>query len=116
MINVKDRETAIRIVESFNALSVVLPIYDEEARRAFRATFDVDIADLLPEFFRSISRLSISNQSDFELYLNYFAELVKYVKMERDNIPIPNNGNDGYFIQCRDIAEKLLNAWAVKEK
>ena len=115
MIKVEDYETALRTVESFNALSVVLPIYDEEARSVFRASFKIDMADLLPEFFRSLALIALKNNDDFELYMNYFSELVRYVKKDRNKIPKPANMNDEYFIEMRDSAKKLLNAWLVKE-
>ena len=110
MIDVKDYETALRTVEAFNALSVVLPIYDEEARSVFRASFKVDMADLLPEFFRSLALIALKNNTDFELFMNYFSELVRYVKKDRKEIPRPADMNDDYFIQMRDSAKKLLNA------
>jgi len=115
MIKVEDYETALRTVESFNALSVVLPIYDEEARSVFRASFKIDMADLLPEFFRSLALIALKNNDDFELYMNYFSELVRYVKKDRKEIPKPANMGDEYFIEMRDSAKKLLNAWMIKQ-
>ena len=114
MIRVENIETATRTIEAFNALSVILPIYDDEARSVFRATFQIDMADLLPEFFRSLALLAIRNKDEFDLYLNYFTELLRYIKHERDNLPKPKNFDDRYFTELRDSAEKLLKSWMVK--
>lgn len=114
MIKVKDREKAIRTIEAFHTFSVVLPIYDEEARSLFRASFKADMADLLPQFFQSLALESIKNESGFNQYVNYFNDLLKYVNGEIDEIPKPLNANDNYFLNVRYQAEKLLNAWNVK--
>lgn len=116
MIKVKDKEKAIRTVEAFNALSVVLPIYDDEAQRVFRASFGIDMAELMPSFFRDLALMSLKNEEGFDSYANYFEELIRYVNKERKEIPKPKNSNDSYFIHLREQAEKLLNAWMVKEK
>jgi len=114
MIKVDNIETATRTIESFNALSVILPIYDDEARSVFRATFKIDMADLLPEFFRSLALIALKNKDEFNLYLNYFSELIRYMKQEREGLPKPADLDDDYFIQLRDSAEKLLKSWMVK--
>ena len=116
MIRVDDIETATRTIEAFNALSVVLPIYDEEARSVFRATFRIDMADLLPEFFRSLALIALKNKDDFNLYLNYFQELIRYMKQERKKLPQPVNLDDDYFVNLRDSAESLLKSWMIKEE
>ena len=114
MIKVENIETATRTIEAFNALSVVLPVYDDEARSVFRASFKIDMADLIPEFFKSLSLIALRNKDEFQLYLNYFEELIRYIKGERKQLPKPNNSDDEYFTQLRDSAEKLLNAWMIK--
>jgi len=114
MIRVDNIETATRTIEAFNALSVILPIYDDEARSVFRATFQIDMADLLPEFFRSLALIGLKNKDEFDLYINYFQELLKYIKQERDNLPKPKDLDDSYFIELRTSAEKLLKAWMIK--
>ena len=116
MIAVDNKEIAVRTIEAFNAFSTVLPIYDAEARSVFRATFQVDMADLLPEFFRSLALIALKNKKEFDSYLDYFSELIRYVKNERKTIPKPLDANDEIFTSVRTTAEKLLNAWMVKEK
>ena len=115
MIRVNDYEKAVRTVEAFNALSVVLPIYDEEARSVFRASFKIDMADLMPEFFRSLALIAIKNEDDFDSYINYFVELGRYVKKQRKEIPMPSNMDDAYYLKMRSSAEKMLNAWMVRK-
>ena len=114
MIKTKNIEKATRTIEAFNALAVVLPIYDEEARRVFRAAFKSDIADLLPEFFRSLALIAVKNPDEFDSYINYIEELISYIKQKRDTIPRPIDATDSYFIDARYHAEKLLKAWMVK--
>lgn len=114
MIKVKDREKAIRLVEVFHTLSVVLPIYDEEARSLFRATFKVDMADMIPQFFQSLALESFRNPNAFLDYLNYFKDLIKYLEGELDQIPKPGNSDDQYFLNIRNQAIKLMNAWRVE--
>lgn len=116
MIKVSNLEAATRTIEAFNALSVVLPIYDDEARSVFRASFRIDMADLMPEFFRNLALIALRNKTEFDSYLNYFEELIKYIKQDRKKIPLPSNVNDSYFIDARSQATKLLNAWLIRQE
>lgn len=116
MIETENIELATRTIEAFNALSVVLPLYDSEARSVFRAAFKMDMADLLPEFFKSLALIALKNEKEFNLYLNFFEELIRYMKQKRNKLPQPNNLDDSYFINMRESAEKLLKAWMIKEK
>lgn len=115
MIKVNDIETATRIIESANALSVILPLYDEEARRVFRATFKIDIADLMPEFFRQVALIALKRPQEFNAYMTYFEELISYIKKNRKTIPKPLDADDAYFTDARHRAKKLLNTWMIKQ-
>ena len=68
-------ELSVRTVEAFHALSVVLPIYDEEARHFVRATTKADIATIIPYFFMDLSRLAIKHPGKFNAYLDYICLL-----------------------------------------
>lgn len=116
MIKTKNKEKAIRLIEVFHTLSVILPIYDEEARALFRASFKVDMADLLPKFFQSLALESIKNDTALNEYLNYFKKLIKYLDGEINEIPKPNNAEDEYFLNIRNQAEKMLNSWKIEEE
>ena len=116
MIEVADKEKAIRLVEVFHTLSVILPIYDDEARALFRASFKVDMADMIPKFFQSLALESIQNPSQFLEYMTYFKKLIKYLDGELDELPKPDNSQDNYFLSVRYQAEKLLNSWNVVSK
>lgn len=116
MIEVADREKAIRLVEVFHTLSVILPIYDEEARSLFRASFKVDMVDMIPKFFQSLALESLQNPEQFLAYMTYFKKLIKYLDGELNELPKPDNAQDGYFTAIRHEAEKMLNAWKVVSK
>jgi len=116
MIRVENQERAIRLIEAMNALSTVFPIYDEESRKVFRAAFNLDIADLLPQFFRSLALMMIKNEKEAMLYVNYVEELVKYIQQKRDMIPEPENSDHYFFEKCRRKAEQLTRSWMVKSK
>lgn len=110
----EDKEKAVRIVEAFNALSVVLPIYDDEARRVFRATFKQDMAAIIPKFFMDLSRLSIKNPKEFEEYMLYMKELIHYVMTPNDKLPIPKDAEVQPYLDAKNEARKMVNSWNVR--
>lgn len=115
MIKVQNKERAIRIVEAWNALSVVLPLYDQEARAAFRAAFGLDMADMIPKFFMDLARHSLGEPEKYEMYVDYLQDLILYTNGEYDEIPKPENARDAQYLEVRVYAEKMVNSWNVKE-
>lgn len=114
MIEVENKERAIRTIESFHLLSIVLPIYDDEARAVFRASFKHDIADLIPDLFRHIALVCVKDQNEFFLYLDFIADLIKYIKGEKNNYPLPEGCREDEQTLARERAIKLINSWNVK--
>lgn len=118
MMKVKDIERATRTIEAFNMMAIVLPIYDDEARRVFRASFKVDMADLIPHFFKSLALECIRRPEGFQEYLTYVKRLIEYTEGKGKAIPLPKDADDhteAYFRDAREAAEKMLRAWAVRQ-
>ena len=114
MILVKDKERAIRTIEAFNALSVVLPIYDPELRGAFRGAFKIDMYHLLPKFFQDLARLAIRHDTELMMYLDYVEKLIEYIRNPTAKLPVPENAYEAAFTECREEAEMMMNSWYVR--
>lgn len=108
-------ETQIRVLEAFNALSSVLPLYDNEARKVYSGVFGQDIADVLPLFFGDIARASIQDPQLFTQYINFLYECINYIRGDRKTMPLAKDAPE-YFAAARDKAKKQMNAWNVKVK
>lgn len=106
-------ESSIRVVEVFNALSLVLPIYDDEARKVYNGIFGGDIAELIPRFFMDIARASIVDPDSFTTYMNFLYEGINYIRGDRKNMPMFED-DPNYFIEARERAKKVLKQWNVK--
>ena len=108
-------EQKIRVLEAFNALSIVLPIDDPEARASFRAALGHDVADLLPKLFMDIGRHAIATDNTL-LYFEFSRRLAAYVMQETDTMPEIEGIDKNYWLECREKAAKLLNAWGITKK
>lgn len=115
MIKVPNYEQAVRTVEVFNAMSAVLPLYDDEARHFFRGTFQLDITDLMPKFFMALSMHAVKHPAEFKQFLDYFLQLCAYAVQARDDIPMPANTDKVYFDTARTHAEQMVKSWNVKQ-
>ena len=105
-----DLETQIRIVEAFNALSMIIPIDDPEARASFRAAFGADIGHMLPKFFMDISHRA----AEFDRTLVYFElarRLSNYVLGHADSMPNIEGIDENFWHEARKKAEKLMRSW-----
>ena len=114
MIPVENEERAIRIIESMNALAMVLPMYDPEARAVFRACFKIDMWELMPKFFADLARLGLEYEQTFMEYLDYVQDLINYIKDPAAPLPIPSGADPAVFARCRREAERQRNEWFVR--
>ena len=106
-------EMAIRTIEAFHALAMVLPVYDEEARAVLRGMTKLDFAVLLPKLFMDISRVCIAYPDKFDDYMEYLEMLIQYVRGKRKKIPMPIDGDRYTYDNLRRYAEQMAASWAV---
>lgn len=110
---IETNESGVRVIEVYNALATVLPLYDPESRKMYEGIFNADIAELIPLFFMQIARTSIKDPDNFTKYMNFLFESIRYIRGDRKTMPLSADYPD-YFIQAREKAEKMLSAWNVK--
>lgn len=114
MIKTDNFEKSARLLESWHAFADVLPIYDPEAEKVFRASFGMDMTKFIPDFCLHLGFEMVKNEKSTHAYLHFFGELLKYVNGERDDMPTPQGTTKHEIGEVRARAEKCLRAWKVE--
>ena len=115
MIEVDNVEKSVRVIEAWHVLSLVLPLYDNEIRATFRLAFGQDLVDLLPKFFMACANESVKKPHKFDEWIDYVGTLHNYTKGIINTLPPPKNIDQDIIRKAREKAEKMANAWLLKE-